>query len=36
VSYQVDFDTIKNLMEKLFGLEVDLIPEENLAPMNNK
>ena len=36
VSYQVDFDTIKNLMDKLFGLEVDLIPEENLVPMDNK
>ena len=36
VSYQVDFDTIKNLMDKLFGLEVDLVPEENLVPLDNK
>jgi len=36
VSYQVDFDTIKNLMEKLFGLEVDLIPEENIVPLDKK
>ena len=42
ISYQVDFDTIKGLMYKLFGLEVELeseddefIPDDNM-PVNFK
>ena len=35
ISYQVDFDTIKDLMDKLFGVQVELIPEENIVPINN-
>lgn len=35
VSYQVDFDTIKDLMDKLFGVQVQLIPDENIVPINN-
>ena len=33
VSYQVDFDTIKDLMDKLFGVQVELIPVENIVPI---
>ena len=35
ISYQVDFDTIKDLMDKLFGVQVELTPEENIVPINN-
>ena len=33
ISYQVDFDTIKALMNKIFGLEVKL---EKLNPNDDK
>ena len=32
ISYQVDFDTIKELMNKLFGVEVELEAEEEFVP----
>ena len=38
ISYQVDFDTIKELMNKIFGIKVELeefIPEDN-KPVNFK
>ncbi|MFT5250492.1 MAG: hypothetical protein ACI93P_002234, partial [bacterium] len=40
VSYQVDFDTIKELMNKLFGIKIEIekeefIPDDNM-PVNFK
>ena len=35
ISYQVDFDTIKELMNKLFGIEVELETEEEFVPDDN-
>ncbi len=36
ISYQVDFDTIKELMSKLFGVKVEIAPEEDeFIPDNN-
>ena len=34
VSYQVDFDTIKNLMDRIFGVQVELVPDEELNQSN--
>lgn len=35
ISYQVDFDTIKELMNKLFGVKVELETEEEFVPDDN-
>ena len=34
VSYQVDFDTIKNLMDRIFGVQVELVPDEEINQSN--
>ncbi len=35
VSYSVNFDTFKELIEKIFGKKIEFVPQENSKPENN-